>query len=250
MKYCKAVLLLVFLFSIAACQKAPESQLVVFLEKESGIDPYQTRIIVTPTVVRFDDGEGSRSYLIFDRKNRVARNVDLDNKTVLEMYAKKVKIEPPVALHYTVKDLGDLQDAPKIMGKSPRHYQDLANDQLCFDVIAVDKLMPEAVEALKEFQELLASDSAVTFNSIPADMRDPCSMSMSTFAPARYLMHGFPIQQWRPGYSRTLIDYKEHYQADPKLFVIPDGLFTYSLQQVRDGVVDLENHKIRTETKQ
>lgn len=229
----------------AGCTKAPDNELLVFQEAEKDIEPYQTRIIVTPTQVRFDDGEGSTSYTLFDRNSRIARTIDTAQRTILEMHPKSVKIDPPFALNYSVKDLGEMKDAPKIMGKTPKHYQEYTNNQLCFDVITVDGLMPKAVQALTEFQELLASDSAVTFNNMPADLQDPCSIAMNTFAPTHYLQHGFPIHEWHPGSSRMLVDYKEHYQPDPKLFEIPDGFFTYSVQQVRDGVVDLDNRKIR-----
>jgi hypothetical protein len=230
----------------SACQQAVDNELLLFQDSEQGIQPYQTRVIVTPTQVRFDDGKGSKSYTLFDRKSRIARTVDIEQRTILEMHPKSVKVKPPFALNYTVKDLGEMKNAPKIMGKTPKHFQEYTNNKLCFDVITVDGLMPQALQALSEFRQLLASDSVVTFNNIPADMQEPCSMAMSTFAPTRYLQHGFPIHQWYPGFSRILIDYKEHYQPDPKLFEIPDGYFTYTVKQVREGVVDLDNRKIRT----
>jgi hypothetical protein len=247
MKFYKVMPVLAMAVLVAACHPTsttPNSQLLVFQESEQDIQPYQTRIIVTPTQVRFDDGEGSKSYTLFDRKAHIARTIDTEQRTILEMHAKSIKVEPPFALNYSVKDLGEMKDAPKIMGKLPRHYQDYTNNKLCFDIITVDGLMPEAVQALSEFQELLASDSAVTFNNMPADMQDPCSIAMDTFAPTRYLQHGFPIQQWRPGYSRMLVDYQDDYHPDPKLFEIPADYFTYSVQQVRDGVVDLAGRKI------
>lgn len=232
---------------LAACSpKPPDDQMLMFMISEQGLAPYQNRIIITPEQIRFDDGEGSKSYTLYDRKHHIARTIDPDQKTILEMHLKTVKAEPPFALSYSVKDLGEMADAPKIMGKLPRRYQEYVNDKLCFDVISIDGLMPQAVQALAEFQQLLASDSAETVNNLPADMQDPCSLAMSTFAPTHYLQHGFPIHQWHPGYSRMLVDYKEHYQADPKLFEIPNGYFSYSVQQVRDGLVDLDNRKIRT----
>jgi hypothetical protein len=237
-------LLLVSVALLNACDKTPESQLLVFEVTEQNIQPYHTRVIVTPERLRMDDGEGSKSYTLYDRKQHIARTVDTELRTILEMHPKSVQVEPPFALKYSVKDLGEMKDAPKIMGKIPKHYQDYANEQLCFDVITVAGLMPQAVQALQEFQQLLASDSAVTFNNMPADMQDPCSIAMDTFAPTRFLQHGFPIQQWRSGYSRMLIDFKDHYQADPKLFELPAGYFTYTVQQIRDGVVDLDGRKI------
>ena len=240
--------LLIMAALVSSCDKPPDSQLLVFMESEQDVQPYQSRIIVTPTQMRLDDGESSKSYTLYDRKSHIARTIDTVQRTILEMHPKSVKVEPPFALTYTVKDLGEMKDAPKIMGKIPKHYQDYANNQLCFDVITVEGLMPQAVQALKEFQQLLASDSAVTFNNMPADMQDPCSIAMDTFAPTRFLQHGFPIQQWRPGYSRMLVDYKQQYQPDPKLFEIPAGYFSYSVQQIRDGVVDLDARKILSPT--
>lgn len=230
---------------VASCAQHPDNQLLVFLDTESGIKPYQTRIIVTPDVIRFDDGDASKSFTLFDRKSHIARVIDLDQKTVMEMHPKHIKVQPPFELKYSVKDLGKMKDSPQILGKMPVHYQDYTNDKLCFDVITVKGLMPEAVKALGEYQKLLASDSAVTFNNLPADMQDPCEIARNTFAPTRYLEHGFPIHEWRKGYSRMLIDFKQHYQPDPKLFEIPKDYFTYTVQQVRDGRVDLDNHKLR-----
>lgn len=240
----KLLLLLALVLAGSACQKAPSNQMILFMVKEEGVEPYQTRIIVTPSVIRFDDGEGAATYLLFDRKTRTARNIDTEKHTIMELYTKSVKIDPPFALTHTTRDLGDMKDAPTIKGKKPKHFQDLTNEQLCYDVIAIRDLMPEAVTAMQEFQELLASDSAVTFNDIPADLQDPCEMAMSTFAPTRYLQHGFPIQQWRGGYSRVLTDFNERYNADPNLFDIPAGYFTFSVQQLRDGLVDFEKREI------
>jgi len=233
-------------FLLSACvSKPPDNQLLIFLETETGIQPYQVRVIVTPTQMRFDDGNDSKSYTLFDRVNQIARTVDTEQRTILEMHPKSVEVEPPFALNYHIKDLGDMKDAPMIMGKHPRHYQDYTNDKLCYDVVSVKGMLPGAVKALSEFQQLLASDSKETVNNMPADMLDPCSIAMDTFAPTRFLQHGFPVHQWRPGFSKMLVDYKDHYMPDPKLFELPSGYFSYTVQQIRDGLVDLENRKLR-----
>lgn len=251
MSFYKVVFVVALAALLTACQQdPPNNQLLVFLNRESGLQPYQTRIIVTPTTVRLDDGQGSKSYTLFDRKSRIARSVDTEKHTVLIIRPKSIKVKPPVKLQYQVKDLGDMKDAPKVMGKTPQHFQQYANNKLCFDVIAVKGLLPQAIKALEEYHEMLASDSMVTVNNMPADMQDPCELARSTFAPTQYLQHGFPIQEWRKGYSQMLVDYKQHYQPDPKLFEIPSGYFTYSVQQIRDGLVDLDNRKILSPPKQ
>ena len=240
----KKSFLLLALLAVQACQQPAKNQLLLFNEQEEGVDPYQTRIIVTPEFVRFDDGDSSKSFLLYDRKNRQALNVNHNARTIMLVKYKDVSIQPPFELKHEDIRVDDVQDAPAIHGIKPKHHQLKTNGQVCMDVISIEGLMPQAVAALNEFQRLLASDSAVTFNSIPADMHEPCAMAMSTFEPARYLTYGFPIHQWRPGYSRSLVDFKEDYQADPALFELPKDYFRYTVQAFREGRVDLENRKI------
>lgn len=231
-------------FVLLACQQKPQSQLILFLENEEGIDPYQTRIMVTPDYMRFDDGGQSTTFLLIDRKKKVAYSVNHDMQTTMRVERQDVEVAPPIELNFTVKEVDDFKDAPKINNNQPKHRQLLTNDQVCLDVISVDGLMPEAVAALKEYHQLLAADSAITFNIMPADMHDPCTISMSTFAPTRHLEYGFPIQEWKPGYARSLETYDENYQVDPKLLKLPENYFNYSIQEFREGRVDFDNRKI------
>lgn len=249
MSFYKVILGIFILSSLSACANKPQdNQLIVFADQEKGIAPYQTRIIVTPNYVRFDDGENSKSYTLFDRKTKIASTVDTEERTILVMHPKSVKVDPPFEMKYESKDLGDIKDAPKIMGKVPRHYQDYVNGKLCFDIISVNGMLPDTVKALSSFHQMLASDSKVTFGNMPADMLDPCTIAMDTFAPTRYLQHGFPVRHWHSGYSSTLVDFKDHYTPDPKLFELPKGYFSYTVEQIRAGLVDLDKRQIRSAT--
>ena len=100
-------------------------------------------------------------------------------------------------------------------------------------------MLPDMRKAMQTFAEILAGDSAVTFNSIPADMQNACDMAGNTFSPSRHLKLGFPIQEWKEGYSRTLLEYKEDYPIDPKLFELPKDYFQFSVQDFREGKVKL-----------
>lgn len=241
-----ALLLVSFLLmaGLVSCQETPKNQLLLFLEGEEGVEPYQTRIIITPDYMRFDEGEQSKTFLLIDRKQQVAYSVDHDQKTIMRVDTQAVEITAPIELKYTVTELEDFNDAPEIGGSRPQHRQLLTNDQVCLDVVSVAGLMPEAVIALKEYHQILAADSAVTFNIMPADMHDPCAISMSTFAPTRHLEYGFPVQEWKAGYARSLEDYDENYQADPKLFMLPENYFSYSVQEFREGRADIANRKV------
>jgi len=196
--------------------------LLNFVEFEKSVEPYATRLIVTKQYMRFDDGEGSKDFVLFDRQNHVIYSVNSSDATIMAVHQKQIDIKPPFELELTYNKLENLKDAPKIAGKQAEHYQFSANGERCYDVIAVQDLMPDVVVALREFDELLASDSKVTFATLPADLQKPCDISMNTFAPGRHYQFGFPIQEWSmDGSGRSLLDYQLDYQPDPALFVLP-----------------------------
>jgi hypothetical protein len=243
MRLIKVLVVAVAGLMIIACSKdEPADIKVVFVEQEPGVEPYQTRLIVTSDFMRFDDGEGSVDFVLFDRKKQVIYSTNSGERTVMSVIAKQTEdVKPPFELKQAVKNLGALKDAPRIQDKAPLHYQFLTNDSLCYEVIAVKGLMPEVVEAMREFQTILASDSKLTFHTIPADMHNACDMSMTTFSAGRHLEYGFPVQEWTPtGTGRTLIDFDVNYKADKNLFVLPADYQLYSVQDYREGRVKFE----------
>ncbi len=240
----KKIVLTLFALLIAACQQAPQDQLIVYVENEEGVQAYKTRIIVTPKFMRFDEGDDSNTFLLFDRTKKIAYSVNHEMKSTMVVHGKEADVAAPIELNHSVKIVDDVSDAPKIEDAKVVHRQHSTNGQVCFDVISAEGLMPAAVEAMIEFHKVLATDSASTFNIMPADMHDPCAISMSTFAPTRHLEHGFPVQEWKPGYARSLVDYQSDYQADASLFVLPKDYFSYTVQEFREGRVDMMNQKV------
>jgi hypothetical protein len=245
-----SVTLSLLVLLLAACQQeqagtVPQdvktstgATLLNFVEFEKTVEPYATRLIVTNKYMRFDDGEGSTDFVLFDRQQHVIYSVNSDEETILAVHQKDIQLDAPYELKLTHTKLDNLKDAPTIGGKQAEHYQFSANDERCYDVIAVQGLMPDVVVALREFSELLASDSKVTFNTLPADMQKPCDISMNTFAPGRHLEFGFPIQEWSMnGSGRSLLDYQLDYQPDQALFVLPDDYRQFSVQEFREGKV-------------
>lgn len=234
---------LAFISSVACSKKEPTNYTykISFMEQEQFVEPYPTRMIITPEFVRFDDGKGSEDFILFDRKKSIVHSVITDEEAVMTVHKKESKIESPIKLTFSEKDLGEMKDAPKIGGEHPRHYQLLVNDKVCNDVIAVKSLMPLAVKALTEFSELMASDSKMTLSSIPADMLNACDLAQDTFASTRQLQFGFPLQTMgRREYARTLIDFDLAYKADKKLFELPEKYKRYSVQELREGKVKFE----------
>ncbi len=241
----KKAVLVIFSIFFAACQQASETNMIVFAEQEQGIEPYQTRILVNRKYLRFDDGEDSiNNYLLLDRAAKKLLTVNHQEKTVMVLEMKVHDTKPPFELRHNVKTVGDMKESPSIHGKQPVHYQLSTNDQVCLDVVAVDGLLPEAVAALQEYHRILASDSATTVQNIPADLQEPCMLAMTTFAPNEYLKQGFPVQEWKEGYSRHLLDFKENIETPVDIFTVPKDYFQYTVQQFRDGKVDFAKRVI------
>lgn len=243
----KNITALIFLALLTSCSTPPQGDtLILFMEKEKGVEPYQTRMIITKKFVRVDDGEGAKSFVLYDRNKKVVYSINPEEKTIMAVHEKKqeknAKVEPPFKLEHSFKEMPAMKDAPSIDGMQAKHYQLLTNNEVCYDVVAIKGLMPDAVTALTEFHKHMAADSLQTFNNIPADLHNACDMSMTTFAPARQFQFGFPIQEWgNREYVRFLIDYKTNYEAAPTLFDFPQDYKHYSVQELREGKVKFEN---------
>lgn len=216
--------------------------LILFMEQENGVEPFQTRMIINKNFLRIDDGEGTDSFVLYDRAKKIVYSTSPDERRIMEVHEKKLKkgevFKPPFKLTHAVKEMPKMKDAPTIDGETAIHYQLITNGSICYDVVAIKGLMPFAVKALTEFYNHMATDSVVTFNNIPADMHDACDMTLTTFKPARQFEFGFPIQEWgKREYKRSLIDYDVNYKADPKLFVLPKDYHRYTIQDLREGKV-------------
>jgi len=248
MRYIKLFILAsAVLATLLACNKSVDQlsssvTLLNFTEFEKDVEPYRTRVIVSDNFMRFDDGEGDRNFILFDRQQNIIYSVNDDEETIMLLKEKSLEVKPPFDLKLAHKKVDSMTEAPSIDNKTPQHYQFLANGELCYEVIAVPGLLPQVVTAMQAFNRLIASDSATTFNNLPADLHNACDISMSTFAVGRHLEYGFPLQEWAPkGSGRSLIDYKENYQPDPALFVLPEKFQKYDIQAFREGNVQFED---------
>ena len=231
-------IVLITLF-ITACQDNVTNKpaMALFVEQELDIEPYKTRIIVTADYMRLDDGNDASDFALLDRKARKIYSTSSENNTIIAVSARKVDIEPPMPLAISNDKVTATANVPTVAGKTPEHYALSVNGKVCYEVMAVKGMLPDMVKAMQEFAEILAGDSAVTFNSIPADMQNACDMAGNTFAPGRHLQFGFPVSEWKKGYSRTLMEYKDDFKVEPALFELPKGYFQYDVQDYREGKV-------------
>lgn len=221
--------LLIALVTLGGCSGADETNapsgelMLMFQEQEPGVEPYATRMLITQNFVRMDDGVDASDYVLFDRQLQTIYSVSHGNRTILVVHSKPVEGEPPMELEMDAKK-SEHPNAPEIVGTKPVEYALTVNDTVCSKVMAVPDLLPEGVEALREFQRTLAGQHAENLPKTPVDMLDPCFVAYQVFAPVRHLQYGFPVQQWDAnGTSRALVDYKQGLEVDPSLFSLPES---------------------------
>ncbi len=211
--------------------------LLLYEEHESGVEPYRTRIIVTPQWVRMDDGSPAGDYLLYDRWERVIYSVAHEDRSILVIPYRKVEGEPPLPLRIDAT-LERGKSFPAVEGVEPRHYRLLVNDRVCSQVVAAKGLLPGAVAALREFRRTLAGQHAENLGKTPVEMLDPCFLSIHVYAPGRNLQYGLPLEEWDDsGYGRSLVDYRRDYVADPRLFQLPEGYLRQTLSA--DGMAPM-----------
>ncbi|MFV2060858.1 MAG: hypothetical protein ACC653_09235 [Gammaproteobacteria bacterium] len=209
-----------------------------FVEQEKGIEPYKVRLIVSYDYLRFDDGESSNGFILYNRRNKIIYNVNDEDKTIMEIHPKRKSVVSPIKLRNRNKKIADLTDAPTINNTVPVKYDFSTNGVVCFGIVSVKGLLPMATKALREFQQALADDSTFTLESIPADMHDACALSMNTFASTRHLKFGFPIQFWSPkGYSRSLVGFDDDFKSKEKLFILPEKYKNFTVDELRSGTM-------------
>jgi hypothetical protein len=210
------------------------STMLLYQRADAGGPPYASRVLVTPGYMRMDNGRDDGDFVLFDRKARVIHSVVHSERTVLDIAARKITVEPPMELHVGAERVADPK-MPAVAGHKPVHYRLTVNGKPCYDVVAVPGLLEDAVAARREYRQVLAGEQATTINGTPADMQDPCDLATNTFAPTRQLDYGLPIQESNTaGFRQSLVDFKPNYRVDERLFTLPEGYTHYTTDHLPD----------------
>jgi len=227
-----SVLLLLPAWASGNEQKADvEATIIHFSEFELGSGVYPVSLTITADFLRIDDTDEGKDFVLFNRKTNEIYSVNSEQQQIIQIKQTPVTIKSPMELKLHESELAMDDNAPLIAGKKARHYQFFVNDKLCYDLISVPDLMPDAVMALKTFKQVLAGQQSETLRSVPGDLHEGCELARHVFYPQRYLEKGFPIIEKEPGqaddtkdkinYSRTLINFKDEKVSSDR-FVLPD----------------------------
>lgn len=232
MKFSFRWVLLVTVIWIAGCSLGGNATVIHFEEQEASSEKYRTRIIITPEYMRFDDGEDSADFILFDRKQRVIYSTSSTDKRTLVIKWRALNNAEPKDIKNRVETLKD--SMPSIDGKSVTHLRLYSNDRQCYDLFAVRNLLPEAVKAMIEFQQTLAVEHADFMLNMPLQTASVCDRVNNVYRPARYLKFGFPVYASDYlGRSRQLMDFKTDKRVDAGLFKLPDGFEQYNTKDIR-----------------
>jgi hypothetical protein len=215
-------LLLMWGLSVAASAQGGDGVMLKYMVSEPGLEPYPSRIIVTPVMVRMDDGAPGRDYLLFDRKTQVISSVTHEDGTVLEIPPREVTATSPLPLNRD-RTLELDSKAPAIGGKTPHQLHLFVNDKLCYDAVVVPGLLEDTVQALRDFNRVLSGEQGKVLGALPSDVIDGCDLALHTFHPEWMLESGLAIQEYdvaaRRG--RLLVDIDQAFKAEALLFELP-----------------------------
>jgi len=251
MKFYRYFILILLASGLAACEQSNDTTTAAGAEKsepvsskplsleiqysieEPDLEPYISRVIMTDDFMRIDEGEGSTSFVLFDRKKKVVYSVASDNDAILIVNERKIPDESPVPITDSVREVKD-DNIPTIDNKKAVQYFFDTNGVNCYQAFIVAGFLPRAVETYKEYRRILAGDHAFTMSNVPADVLEPCDLSMNVFSSTRLFDKGLPIHERGPhGFVKTLLSYNEEYKPAAALFELPKDYGRFTIDDMR-----------------
>ena len=214
-------------------EKSPTKILLLYKIQEPGIEPYESRIIITDEYIRLDDNNDGNDFALVNRKNKTVYSVSDENDSILVVKHKPVTLKAPIELHQETIRTPD-KNAPTIDDRELVHYIFKVNGEACQDATIAEGLLLEATSAIAEYRQILAGQHAMTFKSTPADLQNACDMAMHIFQPDRYLKFGLPVDERDyTGYQRSLIDFDDEYEVNPALFILPAEYKQFTIDELQ-----------------
>jgi hypothetical protein len=206
-----------------------QTQLLVYRVFEPGGQSYVSRILVTPTHLRLDQGEDDAGFILFDRVGRIVYSINPDDRTILRIKPEERERGLPAALQLQI-ELVEEQGMPAVSGNKPEYWRLLVNGKSCRSAVVAPGLMPKATRAYSEYLDLLAYQHLDSLAGIPEEMRDPCDLAVNIYAPLAIWRKGLPLREWsEQDWGQELIDYREAFPVDETGFRLPEDYRTISL---------------------
>lgn len=214
----------------AAGEQIKPGTVLIFHEQEAGAEAARMVYFINADTMRINEWQDPNDFILFDRNTRTIYNVVASDKTILVIKDRPVNGPPP--LNY---ELGEAKEKSSAAVRSKDgldawHYRYTIGDAVCYNTVSMEGYLPEVVQALKEFRQVLAGEHAKGLGSTPPDMLDPCDLAMNIFESGRYLDKGFPLREWNDkGYQRFLVDVRYEQVPPAVVLQLPEGYKQYSI---------------------
>lgn len=219
---------------LGACGDAGKATALYYNEQEPDGEAFHTRMIVTAQWLRIDEGEGSKDFLLYNRNEKTLYSVNAADSRILVLPKRAVDVTSPAKLEYGVER--GTEALPAVGGKAVTHYRLSTNRKPCYEVFAADGLLPDAVQALREYRTALAAQQVPALASMPKELQTPCDLANNIFAPARYLDYGLPVRLTETGVRTSeLVDYSVDFKVDNALFELPANYRRMTIEGLRGG---------------
>lgn len=196
-----------------ACAAGGMSE-VSYMDQEVNSGGYVTRYLVTDRYLRMDYGRDRDDYVLYDRREKRAYNVNHERHEVLVFEPGPIPFEKP-------KDW-DTDDDILSDKDSQKRLNLIVNGKVCSRLLASARFFPEVAEALGEFGETMAATHALTYLATPVEQRDLCDLARLVLEPRRWYKYGLTLDELHyTGTSRRLLNYQSGVAVRPKVFEVP-----------------------------
>ncbi len=224
----------------AASPQKPEKIKVyqlMYREKESGLDPYKVRMLISKRYIRIDEMDDKSGYIIYDNKKKAIYSVSHYDKRILVIKPGNVLAKNPDL--NTKIEYRKLDDAPPVSGKPIFNYSILASIQTenvkkqktCADYQLVEGLLPKVTRMLKNYQQVLSAQQVQMLKRTIKGVQTPCYLADQIYDKGLYYDKGLPVHEWHSNQkSKILLDYKQ-VKVNPDLFTLPENYSRFSITQ-------------------
>jgi len=207
------------------------SVFMVFSEREEAGTPlFKSRMYVNDKFLYISDDRFPDDFVLFDRDKQTIYSVTNANKTIFVIKPKEVKGEPPIKIAYESESQPS-SAIPKVSGRTATHYRYTANGEHCYDAVTLEKdFLPEVVQAIKEYRQVLAGEHASTVHAMPPDTHEACDLAVNIYYATKHLDTGLPLREWdQKGYLKFMVDYRENFKFDESKLKLPEGYKEFSV---------------------
>ena len=229
------IILVFILVVVSACSNLPKQSekgdrigWVLWFEEKLANEPVGTqRMLVTEDYLRIDSGDEADDFLLYDRQKKIIYNVVVEDETIMELNNIPLEDANNLKLTWRVEQEKSYAQTNRLGQQKSEFRRYFINETDCRSVVSISDLLPDALEALREYRIALSKELSRGLQYGPSD--NPCYLGINVLEPIRHLRVGFPVREWDDfGYQRFLKDYQSGIIMPKRLFELPSSYNRYS----------------------